>query len=88
MELVGKIRVISAEIQVGPTYKKRDLVLTTAEQYPQHILIEFVQDKCQLLDNFQVGKDVKVGINLRGREWVDPQGVSKYFNAIQGWKIE
>lgn len=35
-----------------------------------------------------MGDAVKVSINLRGREWVDPQGVTKYFNAIQGWRVE
>jgi len=31
---------------------------------------------------------VKISINLRGREWVNPQGETKYFNSIQGWRIE
>ena len=51
-------------------------------------MIEFVQDKTDLLNNYQVGQDVKVNINLRGREWVNPQGETKYFNSIQGWRIE
>jgi len=88
MEVIGKIKVIGAEQQVSASFKKRELVVTTAEQYPQHILIEFAQDKCDLLDNFQEGQEVKVSINLRGREWVNPQGETKYFNQIQGWKIE
>ena len=33
-------------------------------------------------------KQVKISINLRGREWVNPQGETKYFNSIQGWRIE
>jgi excinuclease ABC subunit C len=36
----------------------------------------------------QVGENVKVSINLGGREWVNPQGETKYFNDIQGWRIE
>ena len=63
-------------------------MVTTEEQYPQHIMIEFVQDKTDLLNNYQVGQTVKVSINLRGREWVNPQGETKYFNSIQGWRIE
>lgn len=74
--------------QVSPTFTKRELVLTTQEQYPQHILIEFTQEKCDLLNNFQIGHFVKVGINLRGREWTHPQGETRYFNSIQGWKLE
>ncbi len=69
-------------------FRKREMVLTTQEQYPQHILVEFVQDKTGLLDNFKEGQVVKVSINLRGREWTNPQGETKYFNSIQGWRIE
>lgn len=72
----------------GNGFRKRELVITTEEQYPQHIMIEFVQDKSDLLNNLSQGQDVKVGINLRGREWTNPQGEVKYFNSIQGWRVE
>jgi len=88
MEISGKVKVINAEQQVSAAFKKRELVVTTEEQYPQHILIEFTQDKCDLLNNYRVGEPVKVSINLRGREWTNPQGETKYFNSIQGWRIE
>jgi hypothetical protein len=88
MEVIGKIKMVGAEQQVSPTFKKRELVVTTDEQYPQHIMIEFVQDKCQLLDNMQPGEGVKVSINIRGREWINPQGEAKYFNSISGWRVE
>lgn len=88
MEVVGKVRVVNPEIQVSASFKKRELVVTTDEQYPQHILIEFAQDKCDLLNAYKPGENVKVSINLRGREWVNPQGEIRYFNQIQGWRIE
>lgn len=88
MEVTGKIKVINAEQQVSASFKKRELVVTTDEQYPQHIMIEFTQDKCDLLNNYKPGDAVKVSINLRGREWVNPQGETKYFNSIQGWRVE
>jgi len=89
MQVTGKIKLINAEQTFGSNgFRKRDMVVTTEEQYPQMILVEFVQDKCDLLNNFSVGQDVTVSINLRGREWIDPQGVAKYFNSIQGWRIE
>ena len=87
MEVVGKIKVIESVIEKG-TFKSRNVIVTTDEQYPQQIAVQFVQDKCDILDKYKVGQNVKVSINLRGREWVDPQGVSKYFNTIQGWRIE
>ena len=88
MEVTGKVKVVNPEQQVSASFKKRELVVTTDEQYPQHILIEFTQDKCDLLSSYKQGEAVKVSINLRGREWVNPQGEAKYFNSIQGWRIE
>ncbi len=89
MEVQGRIKKIDETKTYGNNgFRKREMVVTTEEQYPQHLLIEFVQDKCDLLNNYQVGQQVKVGVNLRGREWVSPQGETKYFNSIQGWRIE
>ena len=66
MEVQGKIKLIGETQTVGSNgFRKRELVVTTEEQYPQHLSIDFVQDKTDLLNNFQVGQPVKVGINLR-----------------------
>ena len=89
MEVQGTVKLIDETKTFGTNgFRKRELVVTTEEQYPQHIMIEFVQDKCDLLNSFSPGQKVKVGINLRGREWQSPQGETKYFNSIQGWKID
>ena len=89
MKIQGKVKVIGQTQEIGSKgFKKRELVITTDEQYPQDILVEFVQDKTALLDGVIVGQNITVGINIRGREWINPQGEAKYFNAIQGWKIE
>jgi hypothetical protein len=88
MEVTGKIKMIDQTKEVGSGgFKKRDVVVTTDEQYPQHISVQFVQDKCDLLNTFQVGEAVKIDINLRGREWTNAQGETVYFNTIQGWRI-
>jgi len=89
MELQGKVKLIGETQTFGAKgFRKREIVVTTDEQYPQHIMVEFVQDKTDLLNSYQVGQSVKISINLRGREWVNPQGETKYFNSIQGWRIE
>ena len=89
MEITGKIKWVDEVKTYGSNgFRKREIVITTQEQYPQNIIIEFVQDKCELLDSYQIGQDVRIGINLRGREWVNPEGQTKYFNSIQGWRID
>ncbi|MDG1063030.1 MAG: DUF3127 domain-containing protein [Flavobacteriaceae bacterium] len=89
MDIQGKIKMIGETQTFGSNgFRKRELVVTTEEQYPQHLMVEFVQDKTDLLNVYKEGQSVKVSINLRGREWVNPQGETKYFNSIQGWRVE
>lgn len=89
MEVQGRVKVIGAIQTFGANgFQKRELVIQTEEQYPQPIMIEFTQANCSLLDSLREGQLVKVSINLRGREWTNPQGEVKYFNSIQGWRIE
>ena len=89
MEVQGSIKVIGEVQEISATFKKRELVVSTDEQYPQTLSIEFIQDKTDLLNKFEIGQNVKVGINLRGREWENPKTKEiKYFNSIQGWRIE
>jgi len=89
MEVAGKIKVLGETQTFGNNgFRKREVVVTTDEQYPQMLMVEFIQDKCDLLNSFKIGDDVKININLRGREWINPEGVAKYFNSIQGWRIE
>ena len=89
MEITGKIIQIYQTKEYGDKgFQKRELVIETDEQYPQPLLVEFVQDKCAVLDQYNVGQKVKIGINLRGRRWDSPDGEAKYFNSIQGWRIQ
>ena len=88
MEVVGKIKVVGELETFASGFTKKLLVVTTDDQYPQNIGIEFMKDKIDLLNNYAVGQDVKVSINLGGREWINPEGVAKYFNSVTGWRIE
>ena len=88
MELTGKIKVLEDTVNVSPEFRKRSVVITTEEQYPQQISVEFIQDKCEVLNGYNVGDNVTIGINLKGREWTNKEGVVKYFNTIQGWRVD
>lgn len=89
MEVKGKLVEIFETQQVSASFKKREFVLEYAEnpQYPEVIKFELIQDKCDLLDTYQIGQEVTVAFNLKGRKWVDPKGEAKYFNSLQGWRI-
>ena len=90
MHINGKIIEINDTQQVSDTFKKRAFVVEYIEnpQYPELISFELIQDKCDILNTFQVGQEVVVHFNLRGRKWVNPEGVARYFNSLQAWRIE
>lgn len=89
-QLTGKLRVKKNTQQVTDSFKKREFVITDdSTQYPQHVLFQLTQDKCDLLDAVNEGDEVKVSFNLRGREWTNPKdGEVRFFNSLDAWKIE
>ena len=89
MEIKGVIKKISETVQISDRFRKREFILEYASNpdYPQPIQLELVQDRCELLNEFQEGQEVEVHFDLRGREWTSPQGQVKYFNSLQAWRL-
>lgn len=87
MEIRGTIKSIQDKQTISEKLNKQTFVLTTDDKYPQDVQIELINDNISLINNHSVGDVVEVGINIRGREWINPEGVAKYFNSIQGWKV-
>lgn len=84
MDLQGTIELIGQTETVGSNgFTKRLLLISTNEQYSQKLPIDFIKEKCSILDNYKVGESVKVSVNLRGSEYN-----GKYYSQIQGWRIE
>ncbi len=84
MEVTGKVIVLGNTEEVGQNgFTKRMLVVESSEQYPQKLAIDFVKEKTSILDNYKVGDEVKVSVNLRGTEYN-----GRYFVNLQGWKID
>jgi len=89
MDITGILKVKNEAQQVSENFKKREFVVTdNSSQYPQHVSFQLTQDKCNLIDQYNVGAEIKVHFNLRGREWTSPQGEIKYFNTLEAWRIE
>ena len=90
MDVTGIVKAKFETVQVSEKFKKREFVLTIepSSPYPQQVSLQLVQDKVNLIDNINIGEEIKVYFNLKGREWVSPQGETKYFNTIDAWKLE
>ena len=87
MDVKGKLIKIYAKKQVSSKFALREFVLATEDKYPQQIIMQVTQERCELLDNFAEGDEIQAFINIRGRSWTNPQGEVKYFNSIEAWKI-
>jgi hypothetical protein len=87
MKVTGKIHFVGALKVVSEKFKSKDVVVLTEDKFPQYITVQFTQDKTELVTQNQIGEQVEISINLRGREWKSPTGEIKYFNTIEGWQI-
>ena len=90
MNIKGKL-IEKFDVQnVSEKFKKREFVVEFIEnnpQYPEYIKFEATQEKVTIIDGFNVGDMVDVAFNLRGRSWVNQQGVKNYFNSLQAWRV-
>jgi hypothetical protein len=88
-KISGILKVKNDTVQVSEKFSKREFVLTdNSSMYPQDIMFQLTQDKCNLLDAFNLQDNIEVSFNLRGREWTSPQGEVRYFNTLDAWRIE
>ena len=89
MEITGRLYKKLDAQQVTDRFRKRELVLelTDNPRYPQLVLFQLTGDRCEQLDDFEVGDAVRVEFSLRGREWTSPKGDVKYFNSLDVWTL-
>jgi hypothetical protein len=79
----GKVVTVGEKVQITEKFAKREIVIESGDKYPEQIMLEFTQDKCDLLDHCRVGDNTQIGFNIRGREWN-----GKYFTRLEGWNIK
>ena len=79
----GVIKLIKEIETFDSGFYKRQIVVTEDGQYPNDIPIDFLKDKSDVLDNFGIGQEVNVSVNIRGSEFN-----GKNYVSLNGWKIE
>lgn len=87
-KMTGNVVMVGETLEISEKFRKRDLVIETEGEYPQKVSFQFAQDNTKKLDSIAEGSNVEVSFNVRGREWTSPQGEVKYFNTLEGWRIE
>ena len=82
-EAEGTIKLIEDMRTFDSGFTKREFVVTTQTEYPQHLKFEVIKDRCSMLDRYQVGQSVRVNFDIRGNEYN-----GKYYVNLQAWKID
>ena len=92
MEIKGKLVEKFPTQEVTDTFKKQEFVIEFVENpqysYSEFLKFEMIQDKCGQIDSHEIGSELIVSFNLKGRKWNDPQGETKYFNTLQAWRLQ
>lgn len=86
MEYVGIITNLIPEELVGANQLRKKAIVVeeiSDREYKGSVVVDFYGDKCDLLNGFKVGDQVKVGLNFRAREYNN-----KRYNGISGWKVD
>lgn len=65
----GTVKEIKPTQTFDSGFKKREIIITTDEQYPQDVKFDFLKDNVDILDKFKSGQYVKVGFEIRGNEF-------------------
>ena len=83
-EASGTIKLIN-DTQTFPSgFSKREFVITTEhDKYPQDLKFEVVKDRCDMLDEYEVGQRVQLNFDIRGNEYKD-----RYYVNLSCWKIQ
>ncbi len=92
-EIQGTLIVKNDTQVISDRFKKREFVIEKKESSPNGfefvdtIKFQLTQDKCNLLDSYELGNDINVAFNIRGNKW-EKNGQTSYFVNLDAWKIE
>lgn len=92
LEVTGKLAVKYDTQQVKESFKKREFVIELSEEingnvYTNFAKMQLVQAKCDILDRYNVGDQIKVSFNLKGNRW-EKDGKVNYITNLDAWRIE
>ena len=92
LEVTGKLIEKYDTITVSERFRKREFVLELSDEvngsiYTNFAKMQLVQNKCDILDRFQVGEVLKVSFGIKGTKY-EKDGKVNYFSNLDAWRIE
>jgi hypothetical protein len=92
LEITGKLIEKYDTQVVSDRFKKREFVLELVEEvngspYTNYAKMQLVQNKCDILDRFNVGDTLRVNFNIKGNRY-EKEGRTSYFSNLDAWRLE
>ena len=89
LRIAGTLLKIYETVQVTEKFAKREFILEVESgKYAEQVKFQLIQDKCDLLDNFEENEPITVHFNLKGKAWTNKEGATNYFTNLDAWKLE
>lgn len=91
LQVTGKVIEIGNTQTVNERFKKREFVIEISEDingntYTNYAKFQAVQNKCEILDRFQIGQSITVDFNIKGNRW-EKDGKVNYTTNLDAWRI-
>jgi hypothetical protein len=91
-EITGKLIAILDVVRISESFRKREFVIEHTEpggtgDFTDQIKFQLTQERCSILDSFNIDDEVRVSFRIRGKRW-EKEGRTGYFTNLEAWKIE
>ncbi len=91
-EITGRLIEKYDTVTVSDRFRKREFVVQITRErsgmeFTDYAKFELVQDRCDLIDPFNVNDEIKVSFDISGRKW-EKDGRVTYFTNLRAWRIE
>lgn len=93
LEVTGKLIVKQPTQQIKENFSKREFVIEISQQtntgmtFTNFASFQLVNNACAMIDQFQLGQDVKVSFDIRGNKW-EKDGQVRYITNLNAWRVE
>ena len=91
-EINGRLYEKNDTVPVTDKFRKREFVIEKTEssnsgEFTELIKFQLTQDRCDILDRYNVNDEIKISFNIKGRKW-EKDGKVSYFTNLEAWRIE
>lgn len=86
MEVIGRLVKILPEVKgtsKNGEWRKQEIIIETAEQYPKKVCVSLWGDKVDALAQFKMGDYMKASVNLESREYNE-----RWYTDVRAWRLQ